>query len=696
MTSPLADRLRVARHEGFVGRPIERALFESALAATELPFHVMYVYGPGGIGKTSLLSEFAYSCSEAKTPVVRLDGRSIEPTPESFLEAVRSAVGLSPQDSFAEIVASEHRRYVILVDTFEMLAQLDTWLFETFLPQLPRNVLTVLAGRNPPSMAQRADPGWHTLVRTIPLRNLDPHESRSLLTRRGVPDEQHQPVLQFTHGHPLALSLVADVFAQRADTDFQPEAEPDVVKILLDRLVQRVPSPAHRKALEISAVIHLTTEGILAKTLDISDAHEIFEWLRELSFMETGVVGIFPHDLARNALTADLRWRDPDWFAEIHERARSYYKRRLQDTHGPEQQRVLLDYIFLHRDSPMVAPFFEWQEGGVPLGRQARPTDLPALRTMVARHEGDESARLLDYWYTRQPRGLLVFRDARDELAGLLSMISLDEASIEHLEADPAAEAAWEYLKGNAPLRPGEAATFFRFWLARDTYQEVSAIQSLIFVNAVRYSLTMPGLAFTFFPCADPDFWEAVCSYSDLDRIPEADFQVGEHRYGVYGHDWRVKPPMAWLDLMGERETADATQMDAVSQPSESLVVLSQPDFVEAVREALRSVTRADVLDSNPLLRSRIVVQRAGSKADRSNQVSALQALLKEAAESLQLASRERRFYDALHHTYFQPASTQEQASELLDLPFSTFRRHLRSGISRVTEILWEQELGGT
>ena len=612
------------------------------------------------------------------------------------MAAIQTGMGLSPQDSFAEVAASENKRYVILVDTSEMLAQLNTWLFETFLPQLPENVLTVLAGRNPPSVAQRADPGWQALVRTIPLRNLDPHESRNLLTGRGVPGEQHQPVLQFTHGHPLALSLVADVFAQRPDTEFQPEAEPDVVKILLDQLVQRVPSPAHRKALEISAVVHLTTEGILAEMLDIDDAHEVFEWLRELSFMELGVVGIFPHDLARNALNADLRWRDPDWLAEIHSRARSYYKNRLQDTHGPEQQRILLDYIFLHRDSPMVAPFFEWQEVGVPLGRQARPEDLPALRDMVAKHEGEESARLVEYWYARQPGGLLVFRDAKDEPAGLLSMVALDEASIEHLEADPAAEAAWGYLQRNAPLRPGEAATLFRFWMARDTYQEVSAIQSLIFVNAVRYYLTMPGLAFTFFPCADPDFWEAVCTYADLERIPEADFQVGDHRYGVYGHDWRVRPPMAWLDMMGERETADASEMEAMLQPSESLVVLSQPDFVEAVREALRGVTRADVLDSNPLLRSRAVIQRTSSQASQSDRISALQALLREAAESLQSAPRERRFYEALHHTYFQPASTQEQASELLDVPFSTFRRHLRSGIARVTEILWEQELGGT
>ncbi|NJL21123.1 MAG: hypothetical protein HC895_10360 [Leptolyngbyaceae cyanobacterium SM1_3_5] len=41
-----------------------------------------------------------------------------------------------------------------------------------------------------------------------------------------------------------------------------------------------------------------------------------------------------------------------------------------------------------------------------------------------------------------------------------------------------------------------------------------------------------------------------------------------------------------------------------------------------------------------------------------------------------------------------QPAATQEKAAELLDLPFSTFRRHLKAGITRVTEILWFQETG--
>jgi hypothetical protein len=56
--------------------------------------------------------------------------------------------------------------------------------------------------------------------------------------------------------------------------------------------------------------------------------------------------------------------------------------------------------------------------------------------------------------------------------------------------------------------------------MARDTYQAVSPIQSLIFVNAVQHYLVTPGLAYTFFGCAYPEFWTPVLAYADLVRIP--------------------------------------------------------------------------------------------------------------------------------------------------------------------------------
>ena len=75
----------------------------------------------------------------------------------------------------------------------------------------------VIAGRNPPAPAWRTDVDWADLTRIVELRNLRPEESQTYLATRGIPDEQHAAALAFTHGHPLALALVAEVLAQGGD-----------------------------------------------------------------------------------------------------------------------------------------------------------------------------------------------------------------------------------------------------------------------------------------------------------------------------------------------------------------------------------------------------------------------------------------------------------------------------------------------
>ncbi|HZY56928.1 MAG TPA: hypothetical protein VFE09_03910, partial [Rubrobacteraceae bacterium] len=480
----------------------------------------------------------------------------------------------------------------------------------------------------------------------------------------------------------------------RPGVRFRPAETPDVIKTLLEQFVQQVPGPAHRTALESCALVRYTTETLLSRMVKMPDVHELFEWLRGLTFIESGPLGLFPHDVAREALVADLRWRNPDWYAELHHRARNYYAARLKQTHGQEQQRVLFDYAFLHRDNPVIRPFLEWREAGTTWPEAMCESDKPALEAMVEEYEGPESARLAAYWFARQPQGVVIYRDIEQRPAGFVAKVALHETSAEDRSTDPAVGTAWEYLERHAPLRSGEKSTFFRFWMARDTYQAVSAMQSLIFGNAVQHYLTTPGLAFTFFPTADPDFWAPAFAYTDLVRLPQADFEVGGRHYGVYGHDWRVRPPMAWLDLLAERQTA--TEPLAVSPSTETapLVVLDESEFTAAVRDALRSFHRPDALRANPLLRSRMVAERAGSGADDGAGVATLQNLLEEAAEPLEASPREAKCYRALYRTYLNPAPNQERAAELLGLPFSTYRRHLKGGITRVAEILWQKEIG--
>jgi AAA ATPase domain len=708
MPTRLADRLASARRTRFVGRNGEIQVFQSALEQAEPPFQILYIYGPGGIGKTSLLREFAARAEQLGAAAFYVDGRNLEPTPESFQRALLTALGVSPDTDIDTLLGKMTQRHVLLLDTYEVWSGLDNWLRDEFLPKLPENTIVVMAGREPLSAGWQADPGWQMLVRQIALRNLSPEEGREFLERRDIPAEQHRSVLDFTHGYPLALSLVADLFDQRHDINFQPESAPDVIKILLERFVQKVPGPAHRAAFEASAMVRVLNESLLATMLKLPDpaselkpedmagaqsTHELLEWLRSLSYIEAGREGLFPHELARETVIADVRWRNPDWYKELHNRARKFYVARLPHVSLPEQQRILYDFIFLHRDNPIMRAMFDFHSDAVVLASAMHDQDKPALFQMIEKFEGEESVKWAKKWFARQPDKVTVYRNEKSEVIGLFAAVEMQAATEAELNADPATRATWNYLKKHAPLRPGEVGTHYRFWMAHDTYQGETAIQTQIFLTTVRYQILTPGLAYHFFPCANADFWAPALLYGDLTRIPEADYSVGAHKYGVYGHDWRVRSPLAWLDLLAQREVAPSPE-DVAPPPETPLIVLSQTEFTSAVHEALRDFARPIRLRDNALTCARMVVERVGPAASPDTRMSALQELLKDVIEKPQVSPREAKLYRAVQYTYLKPAMTQEEAAEALDVPFSTYRRHLKAGLIRVVDLLWQKEIG--
>jgi hypothetical protein len=108
------------------------------------------------------------------------------------------------------------------------------------------------------------------------------------------------------------------------------------------------------------------------------------------------------------------------------------------------------------------------------------------------------------------------------------------------------------------------------------------------------------------------------------------------------------------------------------------------------VRDALRHYSRPGALAENPIVRSRLLSESADGNAG-----SRLQALLREALETLNASPRDQKFYRALLTTYFQPAPSQEAAAERLGLPFNTYRYHLARGTQRLVEWLWHVELSG-
>jgi hypothetical protein len=672
----VADRLRGARRRGFVGRAAELELFGAALEAPEPPFSVLWICGPGGVGKTTLLAALAEAARAAGRAPVLLDLRGIEPSPPAFTAELARASGLDAD------------RPVLLLDTFETAGALEDWLREELVPGLPAGALVVIAGRARPADAWRRDPGWRELLRVVSLRNLDPHDARALLRGAGVADELHEWALGLTHGHPLALSLLLDVLAQRGDAPLELAAVPDLVGPLVASFLAGVPSPRHRLALEVAAHAHFTTAAVLRAAIGDEQGDELFAWLRGLSFVDCGPHGLIPHDLARDVIDADLRWRDPSAYARVHALVRADVVERLERTEGRELQRALGDLMFLHRGNPAAPAFWDWKSLGEVYADTARPADAEPIVAMVERHEGAESAAIARHWLERRPDGFAAFRGRGAEPVGFLAQLPLHATGEEELAGDPGARAMWAHAQRHGAPRPGDEVLACRFAMDRDAYQSPSRSFNVVTMRTTQEWLKRPRLAWYYIPFADPDAMAPLMAYIGFRRAPDADFDVGGRSYGVYARDWRREGGAEWLERMGGRELGGEPPADAGRDEPEPLA-LAQTEFAAAVRRALRALHNRGELAANPLLRSRMLRDRPGDAVD------ALRDLVEDAVESLRADPRDARLLRALDRTYVRPAPTQEAAAELLGLPFSTYRGHLTRGVERVVDRLWQRELYG-
>jgi AAA ATPase domain len=683
----LGAQLRRARLRRFVGRSGEVELLRHALdgrsAAGDTgelsPFRVLFLHGPGGVGKSTLIDVFADVAETEGARVVRLDARLVPPTRAAIL------------DTLGDRLAA-HGSPVLLVDTFELLQPLEDWVRDELLVSLPHDALVVIAGRHPPSSRWLADPAWRDLLRVVCLRNLTPDDTRAYLSVEGIPPQLNDRLQSLSHGHPLTLSLLVDAVRRRGVTAVSASLldVPDLVGTLLAHIVDAAPSPLHRAALEAAAYARFTTEDLLRAVLEAGDgAGELFGWLRGLPFVEEGPYGLYPHDLVRDLLDADLRWRDRHSYARLHRRIRAEVVAMAARAGEADRLQRVADLMFLARTHPPMARYFERFDMGIDRIDHVQPADREPILAMTRRHQGPEQAELVEFWLQRQPDGFRVFRGPERDVAGYAGRLALHEATAADLDRDPGARAMWAYAQRHGPPRPGEQVLASRFFVDAEYGHGPSASLGLMTVWFVEDVVGQHRWAWDFIGTyEDEHLWAPVMDYIDFGRAPEADYVIGRRRYAVFAHDWRRAGLREWLDRTADRELGLPT---APPHPHTSEVVLSQPEFATAVRAALHDLHSPDALGRNPLLRSRLVRDRAcGGEA-----TSALRDLIIEAVETLRADPREQGLFDVVNRTFLRPAPTQERAAEMLHLSFSTYRRHRNRAVDRVVEWLWRRELHG-
>jgi hypothetical protein len=645
-----------ARRRGFVGRAAELRSFDAAIAGIGSA-RVLFVHGAGGIGKTALLDELRRRALDAGRSALLLHGRDVG----GSIDEVADAVAALPDGPGP----------VLLVDGYELLSRLDRWFREHLLPSLPADSVVVLAGREPPGAAWSGDPGWRQLLRGHDLAAMPPAESVELLCRLGVPEDLRDRLATLGRGHPLTLTLLAEASAG-GTVPTRLDELPQLVAELCRVLVREVPDADHRTGLATCAHAYRTTEDLLAATVG-PRAPEVWAWLQARPFAGHSGDGLHLHDLVRDVFDAEFAQRNPDAYVALHRTMRKHTVGRLLDPASVSRYRDATELMLLHRRSPLEPEVRQLRDSGVLAMVPAGPADRAGVLAIVERAEGPVAAELCRRWIDEQPAGLHVARsDTGVEAFGLHVSVTPGDNPVPE---DPVVRAVLDAIERRSPLRPGERVGIARFIGNRGAYQRDALAVLAGSVSSIVEWLSRPAGWSVTTPLHE-DFWRPFFEYLGFSVL--ARVRYGTSDVTAYGWDRRRLPVDAFLELTGRRELTGETG----PPPAELLrpAPLGRDAFDEAVRAALRDVNRPDRLAAGRLAGTALA-------PDLRNALLAGIARLGDEPKGELL----RR---VLERTYLCGAPSQEAAAEVLDLPFSTYRRHLARATARLVDLLWAVEVG--
>lgn len=672
----LAQHQFRARQPPFFGRDHEIATMRSMLEQTEGPCSILWLHGPAGVGKTALAGHFMGELITDGDKCLVVDGRTIEPTMQGFVRAVGGPRW-----------PSDVRR--LLLDSAELIAGLEGLLRTSFMPTAPEGALLIITSRVRPSSEWITDPSWWDSFKSLPVRNLSREDSAALLRRRGVPERETGGVLRFAQGHPLALALAADAISQRPDGS-RPwciEDSPDVAESLVREALSDNLTAPHREAVEILAMARVTTEELLrtCHTGDAARSAELFAWLRGLDFVEPSPAGLVPHNTTREAIVADLRWRDPARYEDMLRRVLGHLtSKALAPTISSAQGGAALDILYLGRHNDILKDSYPWDLAPELLPDRGEPVGYDEAMSLVAEHEGHHSLRWAMAWWKVQPRAFTILR--RDPRCSDLLLVALRiTPDAPGVPEDPAVQSALAWVAENRPLRPGEDILIVR-WLVGDLPEEAGSLTHLQAISALvgRWmNDPVPAVAFT---CgADGAAWVPVFCLAGHEQV-EGFISLRSRSRAAYVHDWRVTGPRKWLAVLEDRIIRPDLTLDDLG-PANTETPLSRGDFAAAVKEAFRHVHQPDQLGNSALLRSRVLPLDGGLRA--------LRGLLAEVVTSMSSDPQGQELGRVLEVTFLSGTRSQEAAARHLALSYSTYRRRLGVALDRATDVLWERELYG-
>jgi hypothetical protein len=648
------------------GREPEMALFMEHLQ--DEASAVLHVWGPLGIGKTTLLRAFEAKCEALKCPCFVVDARTASPDEETIFALLTGGAGSCSSQLDRTLRLSRRlgcTRWVLLIDN------LDAWedrapTAARLLRSLPEDCRIVVSTR------QRPGAVWNDLtarpLRVLALSALSEQASVDLALRFGLSRESARDVARSAGGHPLSIRLLAETvrFPVLAHS-------PLSVALPLDEDVLRA-------VLEPASIPARITQEVLDALLDDpSERGRAYEVLRTVCLPDPSGMGLCMPVAIRSALHARLRERSPARYLQLRRSLVARYASMLESASPSEAYPILDDFFDTFDDLPALRRLVGSSLAGLPRVRRATIDDEPALFAFARRALGEEAAKRLARRLRDARARTLVAEDA-GAVCGIAQYVLTSVSALVGgaiFVEDPEADAGAQALRLLRDLPEADLVLFSIAWATLDHEERSWGPTACAMYRAyIKLMLATPRCVATVFVKRRGQY------LATQEVMGSREVEVGDVSAVV--RDLRGISPAQILRVMAEADEERATYLGSTAAAKQDLRWVT-PDVV---REALSAVLEPRRLVSSPLLALRAVERQAGPGASPDAKAAALAELLRGAVASLKGGPRSDKVREVLTMVFLERSGKHEVIALSMGLPYGTFRRYLARGVEEITTLL--------
>jgi hypothetical protein len=666
----LADR----QHSLFVGRDAELAI---AYASMNDPnWQLLHFHGPGGIGKSTLLTFFMSTMQPKK--VLHFDGHSGFHKPERFLDKLQESLSISAINPIRMLnqFAEQHSGIILLLDTFEQWTSIEDWLRLEFFTQLSPLVRVITAGRYP-LQNQWLRGGWHMLIKNVELMPLASIEVQNYAATRGIQNRAIiDALIRFSLGIPLAMAMACEIIIKQGKTSFLEQTQQDqMIAYLASELTTDIDHPSFIQYLEAAATLWKFNQEVLQAILQEPISAPLFRAFCELPFVHRVDQQWTLHDSVRQWMFIDFRNRKPQAFDTYRRRALEAI--REKEAAFPERKSDLVfEKIYLHEDDFVRHLCYQWDDRII--YRMCEDADLAKvkqiymknLQSLPSYNTDDihldslieplwelESSSFYGLWSERQ-------------LVAFSSCIPMTKQTVALLRSNPiTAPSTSQYVP--------DQRQFITALAGSEPYLAQAISGSL--ARALTKLIDRDASVIMLLPIPE---WGPYLTLLGYERIPWADSTspLGIQYLG-YQLDLRAQDLPTNMDRI-------ITMMDRSREDHSASAKQSTIDIRMSIEEALPLVQR--ILKHYPRIHQvpdlavamRVLLKQDHANASAVEIAHQLQTEIHDIIQSLTAGTKEEQRYALiLKHAYLKKLGTHELVAEHLNLSVPTYYRYLRAAV---------------